>query len=338
MTMQMRPLGASGVRVSALGFGGGPIGGLRNAVSDEAAAATVDAAWASGIRYFDTAPLYGHGQSERRLGEALRQRPRADFTLSTKVGRLLRLASRADFERHGFVDIPALEIVYDYSRDGVLRSLEESLERMRLGPPDIVLIHDPDRWTHGDRQPEFFRQALDEAFPALADLKTQGVIRAIGIGLNEADTAEAFLRHAEIDCVLLAGRYTLLEQGAAEKFLPLCVQRNVGVIVGGPYNSGILVTGAVPGSHYNYAAAPDAVLARVARLAAALAPFGVSLPAAALQFPLRHPAVASVIPGMLSPEEVAVAVAGVQRTVPEDAWAALQAAGLLSPGQASATA
>jgi D-threo-aldose 1-dehydrogenase len=316
--------------VTTLGFGGGPIGGLRKAVSEAGAAATIAAAWARGIRYFDTAPLYGHGNSERRLGEALHDHPRASFTLSTKVGRLLRPPSRPDFERHGFVDVPPLEVVYDYSRDGALRSFEESLDRLRLGAPDVVLIHDIDRYTHGDRQPEFFRAALDGAYRAIADLKAQGVIRAIGLGVNEAAAAEAFVRQADIDCVLLAGRYTLLEQGAAETFLPLCVQRNVSVIIGGPYNSGILATGAVPGSHYNYAAAPDAVLHRVARLAEVLAPFGVPLATAALHYPLRHPAVAAVIPGMISPDEVAVAADGLQRPVPEEAWAALQAAGLLA--------
>lgn len=327
--MEMRQLGASGVFVSALGFGGGPIGGLRKAVSDDDAAATLDAAWEAGIRYFDTAPLYGHGQSEHRLGDALRGRPCESFVLSTKVGRLLRPPSRPDFDRHGFVGVPPLEVVYDYSRDGVLRSLDESLSRLRLDPPDIVLIHDIDRWTHADNQPNMFRQALEEAFPALAELKAQGVIRAIGLGVNEAAPAEAFIQRADIDCVLLAGRYTLLEQGAAATFLPRCVERRVGVIVGGPYNSGILATGAVAGSHYNYAAAPEDVRERVARLAAALAPFGVSLATAALHFPLRHAAVTAVIPGMISPQEVGVAAAALRSPVPEDAWAALQAAGLL---------
>jgi D-threo-aldose 1-dehydrogenase len=321
---EMRALGASGVQVSALGFGGGPIGGSRRPLSDAEAAATIEAAWAVGIRYFDTAPLYGLGESERRLGDALRAKPRTSFVLSSKVGRLLRPAAKPAFPGG-----PALEAVYDYSRDGVALSLEKSAERLGFGPPDIVLIHDVDRFTHGARQPEMFRAALEGAYPALAELKAQGVIRAIGIGLNDADVAEAFVRRADIDCVLLAGRYTLLEQGAAESFLPLCIERNVSVIIGGPFNSGILATGAVPGSQYNYVDAPEPVRQRITRLAAALAPLGVPLATAALQFPLRHPAVASVIPGMTSPAEVATAAEALRRPLPDEAWAALMAAGLL---------
>ncbi len=322
--METRQLGTSGVQVTTLGFGGGPIGGSRKPLTDDEAAATIEAAWAAGVRYFDTAPLYGLGVSERRLGDALRAKPRASFVLSSKVGRLLRPGAKP-----GFPGGPALDVVYDYSRDGVTRSLEESGERLGFGPPDVVLIHDVDRFTHGARQPDMFRAGLEGAYPALAELKAQGMIRAIGIGVNDADVAEAFVRRADIDCVLLAGRYTLLEQGAAETFLPLCLQRRVSVITGGPYNSGILATGGVEGSQYNYADAPDALRQRAARLAATLAPFGVALHVAALQFPLRHPAVATVIPGVVSPAEVAAAADALARTVPEGAWAALQAAGLL---------
>jgi D-threo-aldose 1-dehydrogenase len=329
----MRRLGATDVIVSALGFGGGPIGGLRRAISDADAAATVDAAWARGIRYFDTAPLYGHGESERRLGAALSGRPRDEYVVSTKVGRLLVRATRPDFDRHGFVGVPPVEVAYDYSRDGVLRSLEASLARLGLDRVDIVLIHDPDRWTHADRQPEVMRQALDETYPTLADLKARGVIRAIGIGLNEWGVAEAFLRRAPLDCVLLAGRYTLLEQRAADTFLPLCAERGTSVIIGGPYNSGILATGAGPAAQYNYAPAAPEVVERVAALEAALAGSGVKLPSAALRFPLLHPAVASVIPGLMSPAEVDAAADALALEIPPAVWAALARCGVTLPTQ-----
>lgn len=327
--LQTRPLGRSGVAVTALGFGGGPIGNLWKPISDEAAADTVAAAWDAGIRYFDTAPLYGHGRSEMRLGAALRRRPRNDFVLSTKVGRLLRLPAAIDFDKHGFVDIPDLEVVYDYSRDGALRSLEESFRRLGLERTDIALIHDVDGWTHGDRQPQVFAEALDGAYRALADLKAQGLVRAIGIGVNEWQVCRDFALRAPIDCVLLAGRYTLLEQEAAREFLPLCIERGIGVIVGGPFNSGILVTGPVDSAQYNYAPAPPALRERVGRIKAIVEAHGVSLPAAALAFPLRHPAVAAVIPGLMSVEEVRWARECATAPVPAALWDALAAEGLI---------
>jgi len=298
-------LGRSGISVTTLGFGGGAIGNLSRAISDEEAAATVGAAWDAGIRTFDTAPLYGHGRSEQRIGHALGQRARCDFVLSTKVGRLLRHPAGETFETRGFIDVPHLEVVYDYRRDGAQRSVEESLQRLGLDRVDIALIHDIDRWTHGDRQPEIFAEALDGAYRALADLKAQGIVRAVGIGVNEWEVARDVALRVPIDCVLLAGRYTLLEQEARHEFLPLCVEQGIGVIVGGPFNSGILVTGPVAGARYNYAPAPPAVSERVGRIAAITQAHGVPLAAAALAFPLRHPAVSTVIPGLMSAEEVA---------------------------------
>ncbi len=328
-TLPVRPLGRSGVVVTALGFGGGPIGNLRRPISDEAAADTIAAAWDAGVRYFDTAPLYGHGRSEMRLGATLRQKPRSDFVLSTKVGRLLRPPASADFEKHGFADIPNLEVVYDYSRDGALRSLEESFKRLGLERADIALIHDVDGWTHGARQPQVFAEALDGAYRALADLKAQGVVRAIGIGVNEWQVCRDFALRAPIDCVLLAGRYTLLEQEAGREFLPLCVERGIGVIVGGPFNSGILVTGPVEGAQYNYAPASAAIRERVGRIKAIVEAHGVSLAAAALAFPLRHPAIAAVIPGLMSVEEVRWADQCLATPIPASLWDALAAEGLI---------
>jgi D-threo-aldose 1-dehydrogenase len=328
-SLQLRPLGRSGVYVTALGFGGGPLGNLRRPISDHAAADTVEATWDAGIRYFDVAPLYGHGRSEARLGRGLREKPRTEFVLSTKVGRLLRSPASQNFERHGFVDTPEMAVVYDYSRDGALRSLEESFARLGLERADIVLIHDVDRWTHGDRQPEVFTQALDGAYRALADLKAADVVGAIGIGVNEWQVCRDFALRAPIDCVLLAGRYTLLEQEAAREFLPLCLERGIGVIVGAPFNSGILATGPVTGAQYNYAAAPASVVERVTHIKAVVEAHGVSLPAAALAFPLRHPAVAAVIPGLMSVEEVAWAKASATTPVPAALWDALATAGLV---------
>lgn len=326
---ERRPLGRSGLTVSAFGFGGGPIGNLRRPISDEAATATVDAAWDAGARYFDTAPLYGHGRSEMRLGSALARRPRNEFVLATKVGRLLRPPRDASFDRHGFVDTPDREIVYDYSRDGALRSLEESLERLKLDRVDVVLIHDIDRWSHGDEQPRRFAEALDGAYRALADLKAAGTIRAIGLGVNEWQVCRDFALRVPVDCFLLAGRYTLLEQESAEEFLPLCVERGIGVVIGGPFNSGILVTGPVPDAQYNYAPAPEPIRERARRLEATCRRHGVPLAAAALRFPLRHPAVAAVIPGLMTPDEVRWAAANLATPIPDALWSELAREGLV---------
>jgi D-threo-aldose 1-dehydrogenase len=325
---ERRPAGRSGLDLPVLGFGGAPIGGLRKKVTDASAAAAVEAAWQAGLRYFDTAPLYGHGSSERRLGRALAGRPRGDFLLSTKVGRLLAPSS-ADPEA-------AVEIVFDYSYDGAKRSLESSLERLGLERVDIALIHDIDDWTHGSRQPELFAQALDGAYRALADLRSQGVIRAIGLGLNEWEPAKAFAERAPIDLVLLAGRYTLLEQGAARTFLPFCLERGIGVVIGGPFNSGILATGAVAGALYDYLPPPPEIQERVRRLAAVCARHEVPLAAAALAFPLRHAAVTCLIPGMVDAAEVGATTALARAAVPQALWADLAGEGLIEDAGAGA--
>jgi D-threo-aldose 1-dehydrogenase len=241
---------------------------------------------------------------------------REEFVLSTKVGRYFEPGSED-------------RLVYDYSRDGARRALDQSLTRLGLDRADIVLIHDIDRWTHGECQPARFGEALDGGYRALSDLKGEGVVRAIGIGVNEWQVCDAFVRRAPIDCVLLAGRHTLLEQDAAEYFLPICVEKGVGVIVGGPYNSGILATGVVTGATYNYGSAPPLLADRVRRLEAKCNGYGVPLPVAALAFPLLHPAVATVIPGMVSASEVAGTVAWAATNVPAGLWDELCAAGLI---------
>ncbi|HET6500418.1 MAG TPA: aldo/keto reductase [Amycolatopsis sp.] len=304
------PLGRSSLEVTRLGFGTAAIGGLYSALSDEAAAQTLAAASASGIRYFDTAPHYGAGLAERRLGSFLGGQ--RDFVVSTKVGRLLRPGEVAD-GHEGFHGAPPLIRVRDYTADGIYRSLAESLDRTGLDAFDILLIHDPD---------DYWEQAVGEAYPALARLRDEGAVKAIGAGMNQSAMLSRFVAETDIDCVLIAGRYTLLDREAEEDLLPRCADRGVGVIVGGVFNSGIL---ADPGSRatFDYEPAPPAVRRRVAELAETCARHGVPLAAAALQFPLRHKAVSSVLVGARTPAEVAESVAGLAVDIPEELWAQL---------------
>jgi D-threo-aldose 1-dehydrogenase len=318
-----------GARLGPLGFGGAPLGNLFQPVAEAEAEATIDGAWAEGIRYFDTAPLYGHGLSERRLGRALSRRPRSDFIISTKVGRLLRPADSA-VDGGVYRDIPAFEAVYDYSYDGALRSVEASLERLGLDRVDILYIHDIDRWTHGEDQPARYAEAMQGAYRALRRLRDEGVVAAIGLGVNEWEVCERAAREAEFDCFLLAGRYTLLEQAALASFLPLCVERSIWIALGGPFNSGILATGARPGATYNYAPAPPEVLERVARLEAVCRRHGTPLAAAALQFPLAHPVIRCVVAGARSVAEVEQNRALLDKKIPPDLWAELKAEGLIA--------
>jgi len=317
----VRSLGTTGLQLTTLGFGGGPIGWRTAPDVDREAEALFDAAWDNGIRYFDTAPYYGYGNSERRTGRGLARRPRDSFVLSTKVGRLVRPRFPGDRDE--------AQIVYDYSRDGAMQSLEESLDRLQLARVDIALIHDIDRWTHGDAQPARFREALDGAYRALSDLKSAGVIRAIGLGVNEWEVCRAFAAAAPVDCFLLAGHNTLLRHEARREFLPFCLERGIGVIVGGPYNSGILASGAVPGAQFDYAPASAAVLDHVRKIEAVCARYGVPLAAAALNFTLQHPAVAAVIPGVATVGELESTVANCRHLVPPELWTSLKNEGLM---------
>jgi D-threo-aldose 1-dehydrogenase len=294
-------------------FGAAPIAGLYAPVSEEAAAGTLAAAWAAGIRAFDTAPHYGVGVSERRLGSFLAGRPRDEFTVCTKVGRRLVAAAGDVQGEEGFYDIPPLTRVRDYSRDGVRRSLEESLERLGLDRVDTVLIHDPD---------DFMEQAAGEAYPALAELRAQGTVRAIGAGMNSASALAWLAERCDLDCVLVAGRYTLLDQSAAEVLFPLCQRRGVAVLAAGVFNSGILA-GPGDGATYDYAPAPPAVLNRARRMRDACARHGVPLPAAALQFTLHHPAVTAAVIGARTAEEITVDVSYLEMHIPGALWAEL---------------
>lgn len=330
--LPQRRLGRTNVSVSVLGMGSAPVGNLYHAVSDEAARETLDSAIELGIRYFDTAPYYGFGLSERRLGDALRGRK--DIILSTKVGRILEPAPAADWsvERHGFVSPMPFEPRFDYSYDAILRSHEQSLQRLGLAKVDILLIHDIGRGTHGERHAATFAQLTDgRGLEALRRLRDEGLVSAIGVGVNEIQICLDLLERIDLDVLLVAGRYTLLEQGAIDELLPRCVAENVSMVIGGPFNSGILATGSSTAAtpRYNYDAAPAAVRERVHRLEAVCGKYQVALPAAALQFPLAHPAVACVIPGFASSEELRAGLDHFHAAIPDDLWTELRREGLI---------
>ncbi|MFC3114027.1 aldo/keto reductase [Cellvibrio fontiphilus] len=332
--------GASGLHLSPLGFGAAPIGNLYQAMGDDQARATVAAALAAGITYLDTAPHYGFGLSETRLGAALATEPLLEpLVISTKVGRLLVPTDSADSLRHGFANAPALEPQFDYSYDGVMRSFAESLKRLQLERVDILFAHDLGPLTHGADHPARFREFMDGGYRAMCELKAAGLVKAIGLGANEWQICEAALRQGDFDGFLLAGRYTLLEQGACETFLPLCAQRGASVILGGPFNSGILATGVLAPAvasgkqplYYNYEPAPQTVIDRVAAIERVCNRFGVPLAAAALQFPAAHPQICSVLAGFASATQVQQASQWMNTPIPAECWQALRAQDLLHP-------
>ncbi|MCZ1003891.1 aldo/keto reductase [Streptomyces mirabilis] len=321
-TLGTATLGNSGVEVSALSFGAAGIGNLFTAVSDEQAYETVDAAWSGGIRYFDTAPHYGIGLSERRLGTALRDRPRAEYTLSTKVGRLLEPTGAdagGDDLADGFAVPATHRRVWDFSAEGVRRGIEASLERLGLDRVDIVYLHDPD--DHAE-------QAFHEGYPALERLRSEGVVGAIGAGMNQAEMLTRFVRDTDVDVVLCAGRYTLLDHDALTELLPAAQERGTSVVIGGAFNSGLLADPR-PAATYNYATAPAELLDRALRLKEIAERHGTTLRAAALAFPAAHPAVASVLAGARSAHEVRDCVEQFTTQVPEDFWRELREAKLL---------
>jgi D-threo-aldose 1-dehydrogenase len=306
-----------------LGMGTAGIGNLYAPVSDEAARTTVAAAWAAGIRYFDTAPHYGFGLAERRLGEALTALdPEGRAIVSTKVGRLLAPAPDGARERHGFVDADPFEPVFDYGRDAVLRSHEESLARLRRARVDVLLAHDLGEQTHGPESARHMRAFLDSGYVAMRELKDRGEVDAIGIGVNEVEVCLSLLERVELDVILLAGRYTLLDRRAGTALLPMCRERGVRVIIGGPYNSGILAqpTASQSEPRYDYEAPPAPILACAAAIERVCEKHGVPLGAAALQFALRHPAVVSVIPGLVGEAQVRQALERMAADIPDRLW------------------
>jgi D-threo-aldose 1-dehydrogenase len=325
-------IGNGGIDFTELGFGTAPLGNLYRAVSDADAEATLDAAWNAGVRYFDTAPLYGLGLSETRLNPFLRGKKRDDYVLSSKVGRIMAVCPPEQRTGIGkFFATPSRREVYDYSYDGVMRSFEASLERMGVDRIDILFVHDVDIFTHGSK--EASDQRIDEfmrsGYYGLLSLRDQGVIKAIGGGINEWQVAQTLAERGDFDLFLLAGRYTLLEQEALESFLPLCQKRGIGIALGGPYNSGILATGPRPGAYYNYDAAPAHILERVAKIEAVCLRHGVKLIEAALNFPLLHPSVMSVIPGGQRPSEVEANRALLDKPIPAALWEDLKREGLM---------
>lgn len=326
-------IGRTDVEVTRLGFGSASISGLFRAVDDDQAIATVEYAWDLGIRSFDVAPLYGYGTGERRLGAGLRDRPRDEYVLSTKVGRLVvpadRIPAGADIDHQAldgrddayFEDVGDRRIVFDYSAEGVTRSLEESLARLRLDRVDIAYIHDPD---------DHWQAAIDGAYPALHRLREQGVVRAIGVGINQSPMLARFAREAEMDAFLVAGRYTLLDQDALAEVLPLCVGRGISVLVGGVMNSGVLADPR-PGARFDYDPAPPEILDRARRLADTCERWDVPLRAAAIQFPLAHPAVAGLIVGVRRVEHLDEYPAFMRWPIPAGLWDDLRSEGLIDP-------
>lgn len=317
-----------------LGFGGAPLGNFPVALTDAAAEAVVHAAWDAGLRYFDTAPLYGHGLSELRIGRVLRDKPRSDFLISTKVGRYLEPCQPGETEGGIFQNVPPFRRVYDYSYDGVMRAFEQSLARLGLDRVDILFVHDTDARNHGGwaRCEARLTELMDAGgWRALDALRASGAVDAIGMGVNEWEPCDWLLKRADPDLFLLAGRYTLLEQAPLDGFLPDCQRRGVGIILGGPYNSGILARGPHAGVSFDYAAAPAAVIEHVKRLDAACRCFDVPLTAAALQFAGAHPAVISVIPGAQCAAEIAANLAAQATPIPPALWDALRDEGLLHP-------
>ena len=313
-------LGRTGLEVTRLGLGTAPLGGLFQPLADDEAHRVVDAAWSAGIRFFDTAPQYGNGLAEQRLGAVLSTKPRHQFVLATKVGRLLRAGAPPQSDT--FPGAPPLNPVFDFSYDGVMRSVEESVTRLGIDRIDILHIHDPD---------EHFAEALSGAYPALDRLRNEGTIKAVGAGMNQAEMLASFAREANFDCFLLAGRYTLLDQVGLKELLPLCVERGIAIIAGGVFNSGILADPR-PGIHYNYTAAPDELVQRAAEIKAVCERQGISQKAVAIQFPLGHPAVQTVLTGCRSVDEVNENVEAFQTPIPAAAWQDLKAEGLLAAG------
>jgi D-threo-aldose 1-dehydrogenase len=310
-----------------LGFGGAPIGNLFERISDAAAEQTVAAAWDAGVRYFDTAPHYGAGLSEHRLGRALRDRPRDAYVLSTKVGRVLTPDSKVPEVQFGFVGGLPFRADFDYSADGARRSIDDSLQRLGVSRIDVVYLHDIAEDTHGANWSEVFKKAMAGAARALDDLKRQGTIRAWGLGVNRVEPCLRALREAEPDVFLLAGRYSLLDHAALDTLLPACAARGVELVIGGPFNSGLLAGG----STFEYATAPAAMIEKTRRIADHCARFGVDLKAAALQFCKAPAGVAAVVAGARSRGEIEQNAESMRARIPPAFWASLKEAGLLPP-------
>ncbi len=326
---QKRKFGRVDLEVTSFGFGTAPVGNIFREIDDATSDAMFQRAWDAGVRYYDTAPMYGHGLSEIRTGQSLRWKKRDDYILSSKVGRILKPAKRETINFSPWVNGAAFNMQFDYSYDGTMRSVEDSMQRMGLERMDICFIHDIDVFTRGKDQPDVFKAAMDGSWKALSRLRDEGVVKAIGVGVNEWEVCHAALQARDFDCFLLAGRYTLLEQDALNDFLPLCEARGAAVVVGGGFNSGILATGAVEGAKYNYSPAPAAIMEKVKKIEAVCAAHKVPLPAAALQFVVAHPAIPSFIAGTRTVAQLDQNLAWFSHPIPAAFWADLKAKGLL---------
>ncbi|MEP1206390.1 MAG: aldo/keto reductase [Rhizobiaceae bacterium] len=325
----LNKFGLVDLEVTAFGFGTAPVGNIFREIDEETSHAMFQTAWDAGVRYYDTAPMYGHGLAELRTGHSLRWKNRDDFILSSKVGRVLKPARKEDIDYAPWTNAGRFTMHFDYSYDGTMRAFEDSLQRLNLERMDICFIHDIDVFTRGDDQPEVFEAAMDGSWKALSSLRDQGVVKAIGVGVNEWEVCHAALQRRDFDCFLLAGRYTLLEQESLNEFLPLCEERGAAVVVGGGFNSGILATGAVEGAKYNYVPAPDDIMEKVRRMEAVGREYNVPLPAAALQFVVAHPAIPSFIAGTRTVEQLEKNLEWFSHPIPSEFWDSLKSQGLL---------
>lgn len=325
-------LGNGGLTFTELGFGTAPLGNLYRAISDDDAHDILTCAWDAGVRYYDTAPLYGLGLSETRLNRFLRGKPRDEYVLSTKIGRLFKATTPEERDGHGkWFDVPSRNEIYDYTYDGVMRSLEFSLERLGIDRVDTLLAHDLDIFNHGSKAvlDEKIDELMSSGYKALVELRDQGVIKAFGAGVNEWESCQILTERGDFDLFLLAGRYTLLEQESLQTFLPMAEQRGIGIVIGGPYNSGILATGPKPGAFYNYDPAPQNILDKVGRIQAVCERHGTRMVDAAFQFALRHPCTVSVIPGGQGMSEMESNIEAAKAEVPSALWQELKSEGLM---------
>ncbi len=327
--IETRPIGATGIRLSRIGFGGAPVGDLKRAPSDADLRVLLQGAWDAGMRYFDTAPFYGSGLSERRIGDFLRDKPRDDYVLSTKAGRLLTPDREWAMQRFGEARAMPFRPVFDFSYDGIMRSYEQSLQRLGLERIDILLLHDIGKFSQRERHEASLQSALDGGLRAMAELREGGAVRAIGVGVNEWEILDLLMDHARWDVFLLANRYTLLDQRVLADFLPRCQREGVSIIDGAPLHSGILATGAVPGAQYDYAPATPEMLEKVRRIEDICARHNTPLVRAALAFPLGHPAVAAIIPGFALPSDLQQNLAHYRAAIPPVLWDDLKAADLI---------
>jgi D-threo-aldose 1-dehydrogenase len=324
-----RPLGRTGLSLSRIGFGSAPLGDNRKQPSDAAAHDLLQAAWDAGIRYYDTAPFYGCGLSERRIGNFLRDKPRDDYVLSSKAGRLLVPDRAWARERWGSDAAMPFRPVFDFSYDGIMRSFEHSLQRLGLERIDILLLHDIGRFSQRDNAEHAFAQAVDGGIRALEELRSSGAVRAIGAGVNEWPVIDALMDQGQFDVFLLANRYTLLDQEVIDTLFPRILREGVGIVIGAPLNSGILLTGAVPGAIFDYAPASEAILDKTRRIEAVVKRHGVSLLRAALNFPLGHPAVTALIPGPARVSEFVDNLGHLSADLPAALWEELRSEGLI---------